>query len=125
LFRSASHVYSPKKSYYATRQLYHFVRPGWKRIAASSETPGLTVSAFQGPSADSLVIVGVKEGGPNHFRIELPQTASGPASWDMYETTRELDCQKIMTVPVREGAAEIDLPREAVFTLVGNWKKPN
>jgi hypothetical protein len=26
---------------------------------------------------------------------------------------------------VREGAAEIDLPREAVFTLVGNWKKPN
>jgi hypothetical protein len=30
-----------------------------------------------------------------------------------------LDCQKIMTVPVREGAAEIDLPREAVFTLIG------
>ena len=26
LFTSANHVYSPKKRYYATRQLYHFVR---------------------------------------------------------------------------------------------------
>jgi len=123
LFRSGSHVYSAKKSYFATRQLYHFVRPGWKRIAASSEASGLTVSAFQGPSADSLVIVGVKEGGTDHFRIELPPTAAGLASWDLYETTRELDCQKVMTVAVRNGQAEIDLPGEAVFTLVGRSNK--
>ena len=79
LFRSASHVYSPKKSYYATRQLYHFVRPGWRRIAATTEAPGLTLSAFQGPSPDALVVVGVKEGGPNRFRVDLPQTATGPS----------------------------------------------
>jgi len=119
LFCSSSHIYSPKKSYYATRQLYHFVRPGWRRIAATSEAAGLTLSAFQGSAADALVIVGVKEGGPGHFRIELPPAAPAPANWELYETTRELDCQKIMTVPVREGAAEIDLPREAVFTLIG------
>jgi hypothetical protein len=119
LFTSASHVYSPKKSYYATRQLYHFVRPGWRRIGAGSEAPGLTVSAFSGPSADSLVIVGVKEGGPTHFRIELSATASGPARWELYETTRDLDCQKVDVVPFLDGAAEIDLPGEAVFTLVG------
>lgn len=119
LFRSASHVYSPKKSYFATRQLYHFVRPGSRRIAVASEASGLTVSAFRGPSADSLVIVGVKESGPNRLRIELPSTASEPAAWDLYETTREMDCQKVETVPVRDGVAEIDLPSEAVFTLVG------
>jgi len=123
LFRSASHVYSPKKSYYATRQLYHFVRPGWWRIGVTTDATGLTMSAFRGPSADFMVIVGVKEGGPNHFRIELPQTASGPASWELFETTRELDCQKVKTVPVREGLAEIDLPGEAVFTLVGRSSK--
>ncbi|MGO8735628.1 MAG: hypothetical protein ACLQVM_22850 [Terriglobia bacterium] len=123
LFRSASHVYSPKKSYFATRQLYHFVRPGWRRIGVTTDVTGLTMSAFRGPSADSLVIVGVKEGGPSHFRIELPQTASGPASWELFETTRELDCQKVKTVPVREGLAEIDLPGEAVFTLVGKSSK--
>jgi O-glycosyl hydrolase len=123
LFRSASHVYSPKKSYFATRQLYHFVRPGWRRIGVTTDATGLTMSAFRGPSADFMVIVGVKEGGPNHFRIELPQTASGPASWELFETTRELDCQKVKTVPVREGLAEIDLPGEAVFTLVGRSSK--
>ena len=119
LFRSASHVYSPKKSYYATRQLYHFVRPGWRRIAATAEVPGLTLSAFQGPSPDALVVVGVKDGGPSRVRIDFPQTVTGAANWDLYETTRELDCQKVMTVPVRDGHAEIELPVEAVFTLVG------
>ena len=123
LFRSASHVYSPKKSYYATRQLYHFVRPGWRRIEATSEAPGLTVSAFQGPSADSLAIVGVKGGGPSRFRIEIPAAGAGVTTWDLYETTRELDCQKVMTVPVRDGIAEIELPAEAVFTLVAKSSK--
>jgi len=119
LFRSASHIYSPKKSYYATRQLYHFVRPGWWRIAATTEAPGLTLSAFQGPTPDALVVVGVKEGGPNRIEIDLPQTAYQPGMWDLYETTRELDCQKVDTIPVRNGHAEIELPPEAVFTLLG------
>ncbi len=123
LFHSASHIYSPKKSYYATRQLYHFVRPGWRRIAATTEASGITLSAFQGPAPDALVIVGVKEGGPNHFTVEMPQSAATPANWDLYETTRELDCQKVMTVPVHEGRAEIDLPAEAVFTLVASSRK--
>ena len=119
LFRSANHVYTPKKRYNATRQLYHFVRPGWHRIAATTEAPGLTVSAFRGGPADSLVVVGVKEGGPNHVTIELPKAAADQDGWELYETTRDLDCQKTNTVPVREGVAEIDLPDEAVFTLVG------
>lgn len=120
LFSSASHVYSKKKSYFATRQLYHFVRPGWRRVSVTTSTPGLTVSAFRGPTEGSVVIVGVKERGPSSFTIELPHTTSGPASWDLYETTRELDCQKVSTVPARDGAAEIELPDEAVFTLVGH-----
>ena len=123
LFRSASHVYSPKKSYYATRQLYHFVRPGWQRIAATTESSNLTLSAFRGPSPDTLVVVGVKEGGPIRFSVDLPPASTGPASWDLYETTRELDCQKVMAVPVHNGHAEIELPAEAVFTLVGSPAK--
>ena len=123
LFRSASHIYSAKKSYFATRQLYHFVRPGWRRIGVKTDAPGLTVSAFRGASASSLVIVGVKEGGPSHFKIGLPPTASGPATWELFETTRELDCQKVTTVPVHGGIAEIDLPGDAVFTLVGGLSK--
>jgi hypothetical protein len=68
-----------------------------------------------------MVVVGVKEGGPNHLKVELPLTAGPvPANWDLYETTRELDCQRVGTVPVRNGVAEIELPGEVVFTLVAD-----
>jgi hypothetical protein len=109
----------PNFTFIATRQVYHFA----DRVGGGSRLlrrpPGRTLSAFQGPSPDALVIVGVKQGGPNHFRIELPETHTGPASWDLYETTRELDCQRVLTLPARGDRAEIDLPAEAVFTLVG------
>jgi hypothetical protein len=60
------------------------------------------------------------------LKVELPQAAGPvPANWDLYETTRELDCQKVGTVPVRNGVAEIDLPGEVVFTLVANPGKPD
>jgi O-glycosyl hydrolase len=120
LFRSASHVYSAKKSYYATRQLFHFVPPGWHRIETTNDTPGLILSAFKGPSSASIVIVGVKEGGSDHLTIQLAPGDSGPATWELFETTRELDCQHVKTVRVRDGVAEIDLPGDAVFTLVGS-----
>jgi O-glycosyl hydrolase len=120
LFHSTDHVYFPKKRYYATRQLYHFVRPGSRRIAASTEGEGLTISAFQDASANSLVIVGVKEGGSNHIRIVLQGSAPVPDHLDLYLTSRSVNCLKQGSIPVRAGVAELDLPDEAVFTLVGS-----
>jgi O-glycosyl hydrolase len=121
LFRSASHVYSPKKSYFATRQLYHFVRPGSQRIAARAEAPGITISAFSNPTTKSLIVVGVKEGGPNRLEVVLPASDKAPTTWDLYETTRNVNCVKTDTVTVQGGVAHIDLPDESVFTLVGTW----
>ena len=99
------------------------MRPPWRRIAATTEAPGLTLSAFQGPSPDALVVVGVKDGGPSHFRLQMSQTIATPASWDLYETTRELDCQRVRTLQAQGGRVEIDLPAEAVFTLAGKPSK--
>ena len=122
LFTSANHVYSPKKRYYATRQLYHFVRPGSERVAAQTDVPGLTVSAFRDGSANALVVVGVKEGGPNQIQIVLPKTDVLPNVWELYETSRTLDCMKVDTVIIKEGVAQIDLPDEVIFTLIGTLK---
>jgi O-glycosyl hydrolase len=119
LIHSADQVYYPKKRYYAMKQLYHFVRPGSRRIAAASDGEGLMVSAFQCPG-DSLVIVGVKEGGSNRVQIALQDKASVPDRLDLYVTTRTISCQKQGSIPVRDGIAELDLPDEAVFTLVGS-----
>ncbi|MFB3921530.1 MAG: hypothetical protein ACE145_07395 [Terriglobia bacterium] len=119
LFRSASHVYSPKKSYYATRQIYHFVRPGSLRIAAQTDAPGMTVSAFCDPATNSLIIVGVKEGGPNRVEVVFPESGEGPTTWALYMTTPALDCAKADVIKTQRGVAQFDLPNEAVFTLVG------
>ncbi len=118
LYTSAAHIYAPKKRYYATRQLYHFVRPGFQRIAAATTAPGLTVSAFRDPAQGSLVLVGVKERGPNRVQISVPGSGPMPDHWDYYVTSRSLNCVKLDSVPSHGGIAELDLPEEAVFTLV-------
>jgi len=123
LFRSADHIYAPRKRYYATRQLYHFVAPGSQRIGVSANVPGLIVSGFHDGKTDSVVLVGVKEGGPGRFEIGLSAGAPTVDSWDLYMTTRTVDCVKAETISATNGIARLDLPDEAVFTLVGNLKR--
>jgi O-glycosyl hydrolase len=125
LFRSADHIYAPKKRYFATRQLYHFVPPGAQRIGVvtATNTMGLTVSAFHDGNAGALVVVGVKDGGPKHVEVNLPRAAGSIDSWDLYMTTRTVDCVKVRTIATADGTAQLDLPDEAVFTLVGSLKK--
>lgn len=120
LLRNTDHVYAPKKRYYAAKQLYHFVKPGARRIFASASMPELAVSAFR--DAASLVVVGVKNGGSNHIRLELPKSDYAPVSWKLFQTTRDLDCREVGSVPVKDGIAEFDLPNQAVFTLVGTLR---
>ena len=123
LIQNVDHVYSPKKRYYAAKQLYRFVRPGSQRISAAVDSPGLTVSAFRNDRADEFVIVAVKKAGIDHIQVVLSTAAPLPAQWELYQTTRKLDCAKTNTVPIRNGVADVDLPDEAIFTLVGKVGK--
>jgi len=123
LMQNVDHIYSPKKRYYAAKQLYHFVRPASQRIAAESNSPNLIVSAFRNGARNELILVGVKKGPPDHVRVGLPGGQPLPATWDLYETTRHLDCVKVDTLAIANGGAEFDLPYEGIFTLVGTIKK--
>jgi O-glycosyl hydrolase len=117
LFHNADQVYYPRKRYYAIRQLYHFVHPGATRIGATATGEGLTVSAFENPGS-GLVIVGVKEGGPNHIQLSLRGLPATPDHFDLYVTSRSFNCLKQGSFPVRAGSVDIDLPDQAVFTLL-------
>ncbi len=124
LMRNDNHSYSPKKRYFAAKQLYHFVRPGSVRVAADTDSPELMLSAFWDGSAGTLTIVGVKEGGANHVQIRIPESKLVPAAWDIYQTTKTLDCRKTGRVAVVNGAAELELPDEVIFTLAGSVGRP-
>ena len=64
----------------------------------------------------------MKQGGPNRIQIALSGGEPEPAAWELYATTRNVDCLKLDTVPIRNGVAQIELPEEAIFTLVGMVK---
>jgi O-glycosyl hydrolase len=118
LVQNADHIYAPKKRYFAAKQLYKFVRPGAQRIGAVTDSQRLMVSAFR--DSNSIVVVGVKEGGPNTIQVTLPTMDNAPSSWELYQTTRALDCRKTESVAVRNGAVQLELPDQAIFTLVGS-----
>jgi O-glycosyl hydrolase len=123
LVKNTDHIYTPKKRYYAAKQLYHFVRPGSQRIDASTETEGLAISAFRNATSNSLIIVGAKQGGPIRVQVALSQAGPTPAFWELYETTRSVDCLKVDNLVIKDGVASFDLPDEAIFTLVGMLKR--
>lgn len=118
LVANADHIYSPKKRYFAAKQLYHFVRPGSQRIGAASDAQGLLVSAFRDGAKNSLTLVGVKMGGPRRVQLAVPVDTGG-LRWSLYQTTRELNCARTDVLSVKNGLVEFDLPEETVFTLVG------
>ncbi len=120
LMRNDDHQYSPKKRYFAAKQLYRFVRPGSQRISATSDAGSVTVSAFRDDANNSVVVVGVKEGGSD--TVEVASTGGEMRSWDIYPTTRELNCAKKFTIR-SAGLVRIELPGDAVFTLVGTAEK--
>jgi O-glycosyl hydrolase len=123
LLQNADHIYSPKKRYFAAKQLYHFVRPGSQRIGATSDAPSLLVSAFRNGAANAMTVVGVKLGGSNHVQLTVPDGAAG-LHWSLYQTTRELNCVKTDMLSAKNGLVEFDLPEEAIFTLVGESSHP-
>jgi O-glycosyl hydrolase len=118
LIRNSDHVYTPKKRYYAAKQLYHFVHPGAQRIGIQAPESEL-VSAFVNGDDGSVVAVGVQEGGPERLSIAL-SAFNGTVL--VYQTTRRLNCEKTATVPVANGRAEINLQRDSIFTLVFKGK---
>jgi hypothetical protein len=82
------------------------------------------VSAFRNGADDSIVVVGVKEGGPKRVELALPRSAADVTAWDLYLTTPLLNCVKADTLESLDGTAAFELPDEAVFTLVSKKGKP-
>ena len=51
-------VYTPRPHYYTFKQLFNFVKPGFKRIDISTSLKNITVSAYYNPANGAVVITG-------------------------------------------------------------------
>lgn len=54
-------VYTKRPHFDVLKQLYHFVKPGYRRIDISSSLPDMILSAFQDPASGNIVITGVNK----------------------------------------------------------------
>lgn len=124
LVQNSDHRYTPKKRYYAAKQLYHFVRPGARRVQVNSSDPQtLLVSAFYDGERNESVLVGVKHGGPDQIEVRFGNGNGSPSRVAVYQTTRTLDCSRTDEVPIIAGMAHVEIQGDAIFTIVGEGNR--
>ncbi|NLE45168.1 MAG: hypothetical protein GX620_10635 [Chloroflexi bacterium] len=145
LMRTGLFVYTPKKRYFAAKQVYRYVRPGFQRVEIETarpeastlasdspervdrgiETPGLRLMGFVSPDGSDFTLVGMNASDRGYFldvRLEgcVPDKAARRAAY--FRTTEREDCVRAGSQPLVSGefifaGANIEVPGQSIFTL--------
>lgn len=123
LLRAGRGMYTPKKRYFAAKQVYRFVRPGWHRVKIGATGPDSPprhsavklhrLLAFTSPKGDGLSVVGMNAmPEPVVVTLRLRESAATSLAerrFATYVTSESLGCAK--TAP--------QLGRDAVYPYNG------
>jgi hypothetical protein len=126
--------YSPKPRYFAAKQVYKYVRPGFQRIeiSAPNDQPNyiynewkytlrnMLISAFCSPDGKNFTVTGMSSvEGPVELKIVLKDFVAGPENKTInyYRTSPGEDCRKQESVGVDNGAVTIVIPAHSIFTI--------
>ncbi|MGE5558488.1 MAG: hypothetical protein ACM3WV_07730 [Bacillota bacterium] len=131
LIRTGLRVHTPKKRYYACRQVYRYVRPGFVRIEARTEAPGVTVLAFISPDGKHVTVAGMNESPENfglNINVKNMAPEFNPTYADIFRTTVDENCAHVDRVPVRSEnwpytGIQVQAPAGSIFTAT--TLKPN
>lgn len=132
---SNSWQYTPKPRFFAAKQVFRFVRPGFVRVAVEWEKPDtktdpyavwrdpfrhLLVCAFVSPDRKDVSVVGMT-------RMEVPGvitvrlkglSAEGLATpIHVYQTTDKVSCQSGAPLVVKNSTVTAEISPRAIFTL--------
>jgi hypothetical protein len=127
-------TYAPKKRYFAAKQVYRFVRPGWRRIEvrlpprdpkdvyAAWHDPmrHVRLLAFTSPDGRDVTLVGTSRvEGDVALEVGLLGLAPGASGKPLayYRTTRTEDARLVEEKAVAGGPARITVPEGSIFTL--------
>lgn len=103
----------PSKRFWAFASFSKFVRPGARRIEASSNNPALTVSAFI--NTDGKVAVQVINNSTQDATISLD--VAGPVT--QYTTNNQCDLHQSAAIPARKGKVSATVPAYSLVSFVG------
>jgi glucuronoarabinoxylan endo-1,4-beta-xylanase len=108
---------TPYKSAYILAQWSKFVRPGMKRISATSNpSSGIYVTAFQGSS--SVVVVAVNTGSSSVTQTFSLQSISGVTSLNVVRTSSSENMASVSAASVSSGSFSYSLSGQSVTTFV-------
>ncbi len=127
-------AYAPKKRYFAAKQVYRFVRPGWHRVAVAlpprdpkdvyagwhDPMRHLRLLAFASPDGSDVTLVGMSRvEGDVELEVALSGLAQGAAGKPLayYRTTRTEDARLVEEKSAEKGAVRISVPEGSIFTL--------
>lgn len=114
-------TYSPRKNFYAVRQVSKFVLPGSFRVDVSGALgDSLLLLAFHDEKTKSLSIVGINKA---HTPVKINcQFSDLPAvnKLDLYYTNQTENVKWLNDVPVKNGVFNTAIPADCIFTLSGN-----
>jgi hypothetical protein len=134
-------TYAPKKRYFAAKQVYRFVRPGWQRVAiglpprdpkdvyAGWHDPmrHVRLLAFASPDGSDATLVGMSRvEGDVELEVALSGLAAGTSGKPLayYRTTRTEDARLVEERKAEGGTLRITVPEGSIFTLT-TLRSPN
>jgi hypothetical protein len=132
---TAAWTYAPKPRYFAAKQVFRFVPPGFVRAAVAHETPGagrdpyagwrdpfrhVRVAAFVSPDRRDFTLVGMSRiESDASLAVSLKGLAAMPVGRPafLYRTGRDESCRRVATIAVDNTECVIPLKERTIFTL--------
>jgi glucuronoarabinoxylan endo-1,4-beta-xylanase len=111
--------FNPAKRYYVVGNWAKFVRPGWVRIASSSNPQsGVFVTAFKNSSSGDFAIIAVNENGSS-VNQSFALAGFSSTSLTPWVTSGSLNLSEQSSVTVSNNSLSYQLPAGSVTTFVG------
>jgi O-glycosyl hydrolase len=111
-------VYIKRTHYYVFKQLYNFVKPGFKRIDISTNLSKMTVSAFYNPVNGAIVITGKNDSDRAQTMDGILKNLSALSSLKYYYTDATHNFYRGSDISVSNQTFSKLLPAFCVFTII-------
>ncbi|MCJ7738692.1 MAG: hypothetical protein MUQ10_15505, partial [Anaerolineae bacterium] len=125
LIRTGLRAFTPKKRYYAAKQVYRYVKPGFQRVGVQSGAPDLRLLGFANAERTEVTLVGTNASASEcYLNITLKGFDSGLLSGRVsyYRTSETEDCFKVgendvSSVNYPYTGIDVRVPPRCIFTL--------
>jgi O-glycosyl hydrolase len=123
-YNTATGIYTPRKAFFEHAQLFRYVVPGARRIAAADPHANLTVLAFHHATTHRLTIVGRNAGSGSLTIAGSLANLPAVSALQFYLTDASVNMQRMADVPVSGNAFTFTVAGGSTFTLVSSSAAP-